>query len=123
MAEGWFQGEPGVGVGQKGSLGDHSRRVQADRRLRPRVAFWRVNAGRKLSPRVKCRRWGGVGKSCTAGTVSAFRRMWKRCKSLEKAKTVSRTVIQQRTVEQIVAKVVELAPQMVVRLVEEPKSV
>ena len=46
---------------------------------------------------------------------------------MEKGKTVSRTVIQQRTVEQIVgspaAKVVELVPQMIVQLVDVPQTV
>ena len=46
---------------------------------------------------------------------------------MEKAKTVSRSVIQQRTVEQIVsspaAKVVELVPQMIVQLVDVPQTV
>ena len=46
---------------------------------------------------------------------------------MEKAKTVSRTVIQQRTVEQIVsspaAKGVELVPKMTVQLVDVPQTV
>ena len=46
---------------------------------------------------------------------------------MEKAKTVSRSVIQQRTVEQIVtsraATVVELVPKMMVQLVDVPQTV
>ena len=62
--------------------------------------------------------------------VSALWRCWKVIQelgaSVEKAKTVSRSVIQQRTVEQIVgllvAKVVDSAPQMVVQLVQVRKT-
>ena len=86
----------------------------------------RRGAGSRLSLKVTCWRWGGVGTSYTAGAGSAFRRVWERGKLVEKAKTVSRSVIQQRTVEQIVdlpvAKVVELVPQMVVQLVDVPKT-
>ena len=86
----------------------------------------RRGVGSRLSLKVTCWRWGGVGTSYTAGAGSAFRRVWERGKLVEKAKTVSRSVIQQRTVEQIVdlpvAKVVELVPQMVVQLVDVPKT-
>ena len=97
--------------------------MEADRRLSPRVVC-RRGACKRLSLRVTRRRWGGVGKSHTAGADSAFRRLWKRGKLVEKAKTVSRSVIQQRTVEQIVglpvAKVV--VPQKGKLWVDAPKT-
>ena len=40
----------------------------------------RLDVGRRLSPRVACRRWAGVSKSCTAGADSALRRIWERGK-------------------------------------------
>ena len=92
MAEGWSHGEPGICVGQKGSLEDQCRRMEADRRLSPRVACRRGNAGRRLRSRVECRRWRGVGKSCTAGADAALRRTSERGKLVEKALVPQRVV-------------------------------
>ena len=96
--------------------------MEADRRLSPSLGCRRSDAGGSLSPRVACGRWmvqyDGGRKSCTAGVDSAYRRLRQR---------LSRSVIQQQTVEQTVgfpvATVVDSVPQMMVPLAKVPQTV
>ena len=79
-------GEPEIEVGLKGSLGDPGRRMEAGRRLSRRVACRRGNASRRQSLRNARRRWkvayDRVRKSCTASADSAYAPSWKRGRRL-----------------------------------------